>query len=541
MIVLMICDGWGLSEGTTGNAISLASTPNMDRWMRDYPWTQLQACCKHVGLPPGQMGNSEVGHLNIGAGRVVLSPLMRVNDAIEKGTFQSNEVLLQAMLRAKTMDRPIHLLGMLSDGGVHSHQDHLFTLIEMANTIGNRIAVHVLLDGRDTEPEIADEYLRELEEHLEACSCGRIADIAGRYYSMDRDKRWERTKLGYDAIVRGEGLRSPDARSALREAYDRGKGDEFVTPTLICPKEQVGENGEEKFEIVTEDLIRDGDEVIFFNFRPDRARQLSHALLDEEFTEFNREEVRVHLTSMMKYEETLNSSIVFPPMMMENVLGEVLSDNGLRQLRITETEKFAHVTFFFNGGREEPFPGEDRVLIPSPKVATYDLQPEMSAPLIVEELLPRLSDYDVVIMNFANADMVGHTGFMGPTIEAVETVDRLAGQVVEEVLKQNGTALITADHGNAESTQNEDGSHLTAHTLNPVPLIWISRESEKWKNGTEEKELLPLAGKEHAKRTFMFEGAITGIAPTILRLLGVPIPKEMTSSSLIPEEFFKSR
>lgn len=518
MILLMILDGWGLSDDGPGNAVALASTPNMDDWMQKYPWTKLEACCHHVGLPPLQMGNSEVGHLNIGAGRVVLSPLMRVNDAIKKGTFQTNETLLNALRNAKEKDRPIHLLGMLSDGGVHSHQDHLFTLIEMANEIGNRIVVHVLLDGRDTEPRIADAYLRELEDRLAQCSCGRIADIAGRYYTMDRDKRWERTKLGYDAIVRGEGLTAPDARTALREAYDRGEGDEFVKPTVV------GTNA-----TATEDLVKDGDEVIFFNFRPDRARQISHALVDNEFTFFECEDVRVNLTTMMKYEDTLDASIAFPPVSMENVLGQVISDHGLKQLRITETEKFAHVTFFFNGGREEPFPGEDRVLIPSPKVATYDLQPEMSAPEIVEELLPRLDDYDVVIMNFANGDMVGHTGFLEPTVKAVEIVDTLAGRIVDAVLERKGTVLITADHGNAETTMDEKGEAITAHSLNPVPLVWISEKAKEWKH-----KLTP----EYDSSSPLLEGAIPDIAPTMLRLLGIPVPKEMTAPCLIPDEFF---
>jgi len=523
MIVLMIFDGWGLSERIDGNAIAQANTPNMDSWMMEYPFTRLQACCNYVGLPDGQMGNSEVGHLNIGAGRVVLSPLMRLNRAIEGGEFQKNRVLNDGLKRAKDMDRPIHLLGMLSDGGVHSHMDHLFTLIGMAEKNGNRIAVHVLLDGRDTKPRVADGYLAKLEEQLEACACGRIADIAGRYYTMDRDKRWERTKLGYDALVRAEGLKASSAREALRKAYERGEGDEFVRPTIVSP----------------DDLIRNNDEVIFFNFRPDRARQISHALTDMEFTGFPREDVLVELTCMMKYEESIRGFNAFPPRAMKNVLGEVLSDHGKRQLRITETEKFAHVTFFFNGGREEPFPGEDRILIPSPKVATYDLQPEMSAPGIVKELLPRLDQYDVIVMNFANGDMVGHTGIMDATTKAVETVDRLAGVVVKAVLEKKGTVFITADHGNAEATQDVHGSPLTAHTLDPVPFIWISAEAREFK-----KELAIANGSNGSVKGStggLREGAITDIAPTLLKLIGVPVPREMTAPSIIPEEYFEGK
>jgi len=517
MYVLMIFDGWGLSDNHHGNAISQANTPNMDRWMKVYPWTRLQACCEHVGLPAGQMGNSEVGHLNIGAGRVVYSPLMRINKAIEKGNFQRNEVLLNAMKRAKSVQNPIHLLGMVSDGGVHSHINHLFALIEMAENLGTMVVVHVLLDGRDTGPRVAESYLVQLEKKLAGIRTGgRIADITGRYYTMDRDKRWDRIKLGYDALVLGEGERAPSAVEALRAAYARDEGDEFVHPTVICPD---GENP------VIEDLIGNGDDVIFLNFRPDRARQVSHALIDENFTYFKRENIRVNMTSIMKYEDSLATNIAFPPISHMNVLGEVIAGQGLKQLRITETEKYAHITFFLNGGREEPFPGEERILIPSPRVATYDLQPEMSAPVITDRLLEVLNDFNVVMMNFANCDMVGHTGFMGPAIRAVETVDRCAGRVVEAVLERKGTVLITADHGNAEATQGEDGGAITAHTLNPVPLIWISEEAKEFRKEGVELNI----------------GAITDIAPTLLRLMDVPVPGEMTSPSIIPDEYFKDR
>lgn len=513
MIVLMILDGWGLSDDRDGNAIYQARTPNMDRWMNDYPSTRLNACCEHVGLPPGQMGNSEVGHLNIGAGRVVHSPLMRLNLAIENGEFHTNEALMQALARAKGKDRPIHLLGMLSDGGVHSHMDHLFELIRMARRNDNRIVVHVILDGRDTEPRVAESYLTELEEQLRSCTGGRIADIAGRYYTMDRDKRWERIEKGYDVLIRGRGERARNAADALISAYDRGEGDEFVMPTLICPDGST---------VIREDLIHHGDEVIFFNFRPDRARQISHALSDREFHEFPREEVRVELTCMMKYEDNMVGHVAFPPHSLKNVLGGVISDHGLHQLRIAETEKFAHVTFFLNGGREDPFPGEDHLLVPSPKVATYDLQPEMSASGVVEALLPVLKDYDVVMMNLANGDMVGHTGIMEATIKAVETVDTCAGRIVDEVLKMGGTVLITSDHGNAEVIMDSHGSPITAHTLDPVPFIWISREAQEFKKsypGT------------------LREGSIPDIAPTLLRLLGIPVPDEMTAPTIIPEEY----
>jgi len=512
MYVLMILDGWGLSSHSGGNAIHQASTPNMDDWMEHYPSTRLRACGEHVGLPPGQMGNSEVGHMNIGAGRIVHSPLMRLDLAIENGGFRRNNILLAALHRAKDKDRPIHLLGMLSDGGVHSHIDHLFTLIDMAEIIGVRKLVHVILDGRDTEPRVAEKYLLALEEKLKTCSKeGRIADVAGRYYSMDRDKRWDRTKLAYDALIRREGEEAVDVVQALHSAYERGEGDEFVRPTVICP---VGHSPNE------EDLIRDGDEVIFFNFRPDRARQLSHAFIDPEFDAFHRDEVLVNLTSMMKYEETLSTNIAFPPQTLENVLGEVISINGLRQLRITESEKFAHITFFLNGGREGSFAGEDRIVIPSPIVTTYDLQPEMSAHKIVDQLMAVLDDYDVVMINFANCDMVGHTGIMEAAVKAVETVDSCAGKVVDAVLERNGTVLITGDHGNAETTMEDSGTPITAHTLNPVPFIWISKEA---RNFTGE----------------LREGAITDIAPTLLHLLGLRIPSEMTASCIIPEEYFE--
>ncbi|MCK4614611.1 MAG: 2,3-bisphosphoglycerate-independent phosphoglycerate mutase [Thermoplasmata archaeon] len=513
MYVLMILDGWGLSSRKEGNAIFHADTQNMDSWIREYPFTRLRACCEAVGLPPNQMGNSEVGHLNIGAGRVVYSPLMRLNSAVENGEFRNNSVLLQAMSNAKEKERPIHLLGMVSDGGVHSHIDHLLALVDMAERIDVRVAVHTILDGRDTLPRKAERYLVALENRLKECGCGRIADISGRYYSMDRDRRWHRTGLAYDALVKGEGEIAVSAVEGLRNAYERGEGDEFVLPTVICPD---GENP------VAEDLIKDGDEVIFFNFRPDRARQISHALADKVFDRFERKDILVNLTTMMNYGNTLKVKVAFLPETLRNVLGEVLSDNGIRQLRITESEKFPHVTFFLNGGKEEPFPGEDRIAVPSPKVATYDLQPAMSAPGIVERLLHVLDNYDVVVMNFANPDMVGHTGILEAAVKAVETVDECAGKVVEAVLKRGGTVLVTADHGNAEKTMENDGTPNTAHTLNPVPFIWIGEEAKGF-------------------RGELREGAITDIAPTLLKLMGLKVPSEMTAPSIIPEGYFEKK
>lgn len=511
----MILDGWGLSTQEKGNAIYHARTPNMDHYMKTYPFTSLRACCESVGLPPHQMGNSEVGHLNMGAGRVVYSPLMRLNTAIQKGEFQNNKVLLSAMRRAKKKGRPIHLVGMVSDGGVHSHIKHLQVLVEMAERTGVRAVVHAITDGRDTPPRVAEIYLQSLEDVFRECGCGRIADVSGRYYAMDRDRRWERTKLAYLAMVKGKGVRCRTTLHAIRAAYERGEGDEFVRPTVICP------DGNEP---VMSDLINNGDEVIFFNFRPDRARQLSHALADEDFNEFKRERFSVNLTTMMQYETELNAMVAFPPEALHNVLGEVLSKHGIRQLRIAETEKYAHVTFFFNGGKETPFPGEKRILIPSPQVSTYDLQPEMSAAGIVEHLLSVLKDYDMVVLNFANPDMVGHTGIFEAAVKAVETVDDCMGKVVKAVLEMDGTVFITADHGNAEMMMDEDGNPHTAHTLNPVPFIWVSREAERY-------------AKEG--KGVMSDGAITNIAPTILRVMGIPVPQEMTSNSLISEEIIK--
>ena len=470
-VMLIILDGWGLSPQIQGNAIAQAAKPCYERLLKMYPHAALECSGEAVGLPEGQMGNSEVGHLNIGAGRVVYQEITRINRAIRLGEFRRNEVLIAALEKALQGSKALHLLGLLSDGGVHSHIDHLFALLDFAKDMGlKKIFVHALLDGRDVPPANAGEYIVALEEKLRNLGVGKIATVSGRYYTMDRDKRWDRVEKGYKAMTAGEGVKANMAMEALQKAYDLKVTDEFVEPTVIIDNsgKPVGP-------------IRPGDVMIMFNFRADRARQISHAFTDREFQSFDRPGgfLDLHYVCFTQYDVTLDAPVAFPPQNLDNTLGEVVSAAGLKQLRIAETEKYAHVTFFFNGGIEEPYLGEDRVLIPSPKVATYNLQPAMSACKITDKVteLMKRQDYDLIVMNYANPDMVGHTGQMEAAVQAIEAVDSCLGRVLECALERDGVVLITADHGNAELMIDPSTRQpLTAHTTNLVPVILAGRD-----------------------------------------------------------------
>jgi len=508
-VLLMILDGWGYGPPGPGNAISVANTPNMDRLMAEYPFTTLAAHNGAVGLPEGQMGNSEVGHLNIGAGRVVYQDLTRINLAIQSGTFFTNEVLTATMRQVKENQGALHLMGLVSDGGVHSHIDHLVALVRMAAAQGlSRVFVHAFMDGRDTPPTSGASYIALLQEQLGSIGIGRIASICGRYYAMDRDNRWERVALAWQALVDGQAdQRATDPVTAVQEAYRRGETDEFITPVLI-----IGPAG----EVAT---IAAQDTVLFFNFRADRTRQLVRTLIDPAFDGFpvGRRPRLARCVTFTEYDKQFDLPVVFPPVPLTHILGEEVSLHHLRQLRIAETEKYAHVTYFFNGGREEPMPGEERVLIPSPKeVPTYDFKPEMSAVLVTDELLRRLNAerYDLVVLNFANGDMVGHTGVMAAAVRACEVVDTCVGRLVARFTRDNGIVLITADHGNAEiMVDPQDGGPFTAHSRNPVPFMLVS--------------------DRHRGRALMSGGALKDIAPTVLALLGLPQPVEMEGTNLI--------
>lgn len=505
-LVLVILDGWGLSPHREGNAIALADTPNMTRYWQEFPHATLQASGEAVGLPAGQMGNSEVGHLNIGAGRVVYQDLTRINLAVKDGTFFRNPVLVEAMDKAKQKGS-LHLLGLLSDGGVHSHIDHLKALLQMAADHGlKQVFVHAFLDGRDVPPSCARTYLEEIEEFAAGLGTGQIATVMGRYWAMDRDRRWERVARAYGAMVDGRGFAAASAVEALEMAYARDETDEFVQPTVVVAAGQPLAR------------IQAGDTAIFFNFRPDRAREITRSLIDRTFSGFERRAcLDIHFVCLTEYDRTIDAPVAFDQEKLVNTLGEVLARNGKNQLRLAETEKYAHVTFFFNGGVEEPNPGEERLLIPSPKVPTYDFKPEMSAPEVTEAFLERITweKYDCVIMNYANSDMVGHTGILEAAEAAVAAVDSCVGQVVEETLRRGGAVLITADHGNAEEMTDPEGAVHTAHTTYPVPFI--------------------LASLENKNISLRAEGVLSDIAPTILQLLGVPKPVEMTGRSLIQE------
>jgi 2,3-bisphosphoglycerate-independent phosphoglycerate mutase len=494
-------DGFGISPTQEGNAIAHASKPNLERLWKEYPTTTLKASGLAVGLPRGQMGNSEVGHLNLGGGRIVYQDLTRISLAVENGTFASNPVLQEAMNLARKGGSKLHLIGLLSDGGVHSHITHLYALLEMARSMDlSRVFVHAILDGRDVPPRSALGYFRDLEEKFSQTGTGSTATVSGRYYTMDRDRRWERVEKAYRCLVYGEGLRADSAEEAVRKGYDRGENDEFITPTVV------DERG----------MVDDGDSIIFFNFRPDRAREITRAFVDKDFQEFATKPIRVHYTCMTQYDATLNAPVAYPAENLIDTLGEVVSRAGLKQLRIAETEKYAHVTYFFNGGKEEVNPGEDRVLIPSPKVATYDLQPQMSAYEVRDELLARLDSgrYDLVVLNFANPDMVGHTGIFEAAVKAVEVVDGCVGEIVNRILSLGGAVLLTADHGNAEKMQDSDtGQPHTAHTTNPVPISLITSDRKSYR--------------------LREDGILADVAPTALELMHIPQPEAMTGRTLI--------
>ena len=494
---LIIMDGFGLANASDDNAVSLAQTPVLDRLFREYANTTLSASGLDVGLPDGQMGNSEVGHTNIGGGRVVFQDLPRISRAIDDGSFFKNEAYNKAMDNCLKNGSSLHLYGLLSDGGVHSHIQHLFALLQMAKDKGlEKVYVHCFLDGRDVSPTSGKSFVQELCDKCAEIGVGKIATVMGRYYAMDRDKRWERVQMAYDAMVYGEGIHNADPVDAVAKSYANGVTDEFVEP-VVCD---------------SEGTIGDNDSVIFFNFRPDRAREITRAIVDPEFDGFQREFFPTTYVCNTEYDASMpNVLVAWPRVAVKNGLGEYLSSMGMTQLRIAETEKYAHVTFFFNGGVEKQYPGEDRVLVPSPKVATYDLQPEMSAFEVCDKCVERIESgaYDVIILNFANCDMVGHTGVLEAAVKAVETVDTCVGKVVEATLKMGGIAMITADHGNAEDMKQEDGSPMTAHTTNPVPFI--------------------LCGAGSELRT----GRLADIAPTILDVLGLACPPEMDGRTLI--------
>ena len=506
-LVLVILDGWGASACEEGNAIATAHKPNIDRYFAEYPNTTLQASGEAVGLPEGQMGNSEVGHLNIGAGRVVYQELTRITRSIKDGSFFTNEELLRVVRNVKASNRALHLLGLLSDGGVHSHIEHLFALLELANREGlKKVYIHAFLDGRDVSPANAGQYIDALEKKCAELGVGQVVTVMGRYYAMDRDQRWDRTARAYQAMVLGEGLKTEHAEEAVEESYKRDETDEFVQPTVM-----VGSDGR---PLAT---IEDGDAVIFYNFRPDLARQITRAFVDGDFTNFDRppEPPKIDFVCMTQYDKTIPAPVAFKPQRLVNTLGEVLSQHNIKQLRLAETEKYAHVTFFFNGGVESPNPGEERVLIPSPKVATYDLKPEMSAAEVTDALLNQLQKerYEVIVMNYANPDMVGHIGKMDAAVKAIETVDRCLGQVVEAVLARRGTVMVTADHGNAELMRDAQGEPVTCHTTQPVPFILINDDQYR------QAKLSP--------------GRLEDIAPTVLEILNIAKPAEMTGRSLI--------
>ena len=503
-VVLIIRDGWGDNPGgreqakSNGDATLLASTPFHDKLYKKYPVSHVSGSGLDVGLPDGQMGNSEVGHLNLGAGRIVYQDLTRSNKTIEQGKLGSIEVLADTFRKASVDGGRLHLIGLVSDGGVHSHQEHLIALAAEAKKAGvDDIMVHAITDGRDTSPTGGEKYLSHTEDKL-AESGARIATVVGRYYAMDRDNRWERTKLGWDAIVNGVGEAHEELPSeAVASHYREDKTDEFM-PAMV-------------FGHADEQRVRDGDVVLFFNFRADRARQLSRAFLEDDFDGFDRgAQPKVHYVTLTEYDEKYSSPIVFPPERLKKVLGEVVGAAGKKQLRIAETEKYPHVTYFFNGGEEVAFPGEDRAIIPSPKVATYDLQPEMNADQVIAEVTSRLPDYDLVILNFANPDMVGHTGIVEAAIKACEKIDEGVRAVVEATLEAGGKLLITADHGNCEQMINADGSPHTAHTTNLVHLVYVAEDAADYT---------------------LEDGILADIAPTLLDMMGLEKPEQMTGTT----------
>ena len=510
LTMLMILDGFGINENEQGNAVKLANTPNIDKLMKTCPTTRIFASGMSVGLPEGQMGNSEVGHTNIGAGRIVYQELTKITKSIEDGDFFSIPEFNKAIENCKKYNSKLHIMGLLSDGGVHSHNTHLYGLLEMAKREGlKKVYVHCFLDGRDTPPASGKSYVEQLQAKMDEIGVGEIGVISGRYYAMDRDNNWDRVEKAYDSLVTGDGIKAESATQALQESYDNGKTDEFVEPTVICKDGQ------------PLSLVKANDSVIFFNFRPDRAREITRAFCADEFTGFERKGGKLPLTYVCfkDYDESIpNKIIAFKKQEIKNTLGEYLAANGLKQLRTAETEKYAHVTFFFNGGVEEPNKGEDRILVKSPKVATYDLQPEMSAPQVCEKLVDAIKSdkYDVIVINFANPDMVGHTGVQEAAIKAVETVDECVGKAVEALKEVDGQMFICADHGNAEQLIDyETGAPWTAHTTNPVPFILVNADP---------------------KYTLRENGCLADIVPTLIQLMGMEQPVEMTGKSLLVEK-----
>ena len=504
-IALIIMDGFGESKIVEGNAVLNAKTPNLDKLIAECPNTLIAASGMDVGLPEGQMGNSEVGHTNIGAGRIVYQDLTRVSKSIADGDFFTNEVLVEAMNNAK--NGALHLMGLISNGGVHSHIDHLKALIKMAKEQGvENVFVHGFTDGRDVAPTSALSFVEDIENYMKEVGVGKFASLSGRYYAMDRDKRWERVQLAYEAMVDGKGNTATSAKEAIEKSYADDKIDEFVVPVVM-----VDENGQPI------GLIKENDSIVFGNFRPDRAREITRALVDNDFVGFERPNMNTFFVCLTTYDVTIkNVHVAFKPQSLENTLGEYLAKNGKSQLRTAETEKYAHVTFFFNGGVEEANEGEERLLVPSPKVATYDLQPEMNAPELTEKVLAKIDEdkYDFIVLNYANPDMVGHTGVVEAAIKAVETVDTCVGKVVDKIVSKGGSVLITADHGNAELMQDpETKTTITAHSTNPVPFI--------------------VVGEEFKTANLREGGRLSDIAPTVLDMMNLKKPEEMTGQSLI--------
>lgn len=498
--MLMILDGYGIREESHGNAIAAANKPNLDRLFAKYPFITLEASGEYVGLPDGQIGNSEVGHTNIGAGNVVLQDLPRINKSISTGEFYTNKVLLEAMENAAS-GHTLHIMGLCSDGGVHSKLEHLYAVLEMAKRSKvKNVVIHCYLDGRDVPPRSAMTYLGALEDKCNELGVGRIGIISGRFYAMDRDKRWERLEPAYDALTLSEGVHASGAAEAIRLSYGKNESDEFVRPTVVDATP-----------------VRDGDSVVFINYRPDRAREITRALVDPDFDGFDRKKLPQNLTyvCMTEYDVSMpNVKVAFPPEVVEPTLGGVVSAAGLTQLRIAETEKYAHVTFFFNGGVEAPVAGEDRILVPSPKVTTYDLQPEMSAPILTEKVLDAIDSdkYDLIILNFANPDMVGHTGVFDAAVSAIEMLDGLVQQIAERVLSKDGQILLTADHGNADYMLDDNDNVVTKHSLSPVPLCHIANEPSPFN--------VP-------------HGKLADIAPTLLTLMKLDVPQEMKGEVLV--------
>lgn len=498
-VLLCIMDGFGKNESTYGNAIAAAKKPNLDKIVSENPMTFIGASGLDVGLPDGQMGNSEVGHTNIGAGRVVYQELTRITKSIQDGDFFTNEALVGAMENCKKNSSALHLMGLMSDGGVHSHNTHLYGIMELAKRSGvDKVYIHCFMDGRDVPPTSGKDYLAELYEKCDEIGVGEIATVMGRYYAMDRDNRWERVIKAYKAMTEGEGVKFDCACKMMEESYANDVTDEFIVPAVS-----------EKAV-----PVKDNDSIVFFNFRPDRAREITRAFVDPAFSGFEREQLKgLYYVCMTQYDATMpNVHVAFKPETLENTFGEYISDKGLKQLRIAETEKYAHVTFFFNGGVEKQYPGEDRILVKSPAVATYDLQPEMSAYEVTDKLLAAIDSdkYDAIILNYANCDMVGHTGVFDAAVKAVEAVDTCVGKIVDAVAAKGGVTLITADHGNADKMYEADGSPFTAHTTNPVPFIVVGYPCELREGGR-----------------------LCDIAPTMLKIMGLEQPKEMTGVSII--------